>query len=327
MSPRLRRILRKFISHIGVLFFVLAACMLYWQLRKYSVEDILDALTEIPKLHILWAMLICVAEYLVLSCYDFFALRYVGRKLSWWKWMLAGLMGFVISNNAGNAAISGGAIRYRLYTRWRIRGGEIVKMLTFSGFTYYLGAATVVVAGFFLLPSGGFSDSHMMHILLAGSLAFLGAYFTACLFLHKKVFKIGKLAFRVPGIGTALTQSAWGAVDSILAGLILYCLAFHAVKIPIIEFISIFVVAQSIGIFAQVPGGVGVFESVVIMAMPDGIDKAVLFGSLLAFRIVYFLLPLLGVGTLFFIYEGNLRKKMKKWKIFSHIPHMKHRKR
>jgi uncharacterized membrane protein YbhN (UPF0104 family) len=275
LSPRTKRIFKKIVSRIGVLFFALAAWMLYWQLRKYSLSEIFDAVTEIPFRHIFWACLVCAAEYLVLSCYDFFALRYVGKHLAWWKWMLAGMMGFVISNNAGNAAISGGAIRYRLYTRWRIKAGEIVRMLTFSGFTYYLGAATVVVAGFFMLPAGSFADSHMMHVLFGGCCVFLGAYFAACLFLPKKTFKIGNIVFKVPSAGTALIQCSIGATDSILAGLVLYCLTFHAVKIPVVEFVSIFVVAQSAGIFAQVPGGIGVFESVVMLAMPDGVDKAV----------------------------------------------------
>ncbi|MDR1071511.1 MAG: lysylphosphatidylglycerol synthase domain-containing protein [Rickettsiales bacterium] len=322
MSPRAKRIFKKAVSRIGVLFFVLAVWMLYWQLHKYSLSEIFESITEIPARHIVWACLVCVAEYLVLSCYDFFALRYVGKKLAWWKWMLAGMLGFVVSNNAGNAAISGGAIRYRLYTRWRIKAGEIVRMLTFSGFTYYLGAATVVVVGYFLLPEGGFADSSMMRILFGGCSGFLGAYFAGCLFFRGKTFRIGGVEFKVPSVGTGLVQCVLGATDSVLAGLVLYCLTFHAVQIPVAEFVSIFVVAQSAGIFAQVPGGIGVFESVVMLAMPDSVDKAVLFGSLLAFRIVYFLLPLVGIGSLFFIYERYLKKKMKKWRIFSHIPHL-----
>jgi uncharacterized membrane protein YbhN (UPF0104 family) len=322
LSPRAKRIFKKAVSRIGVLFFVLAVWMLYWQLHKYSLSEILESITEIPMRHIFWACLVCVAEYLVLSCYDFFSLRYVGKRLAWWKWTLAGMMGFVVSNNAGNAAISGGAIRYRLYTRWRIKAGEIVRMLTFSGFTYYLGAATVVVAGYFLLPEGGFSGSPMMRILFGGSCGFLGAYFAGCLFFYGRTFRIGSIEFKVPSVGTGLVQCALGTTDSILAGLVLYCLTFHAVQIPVVEFVSIFVVAQSAGVFAQVPGGIGVFESVVMLAMPDGVDKAVLFGSLLAFRIVYYLLPLVGVGSTFFIYERYLKKKMKKWRIFSHIPHL-----
>jgi len=303
------------VSHIGLLFFLLAVGMLYWQLRSRSISDILDFMTDIPIVNIICALVLCVAEYLTLSCYDCLALHYIGKKLRWWKWMLAGMMGFVISNNAGNAAISGGAIRYRLYTRWRIKAGDIVKMLTFSGFTYYLGAAAVVVAGYNLLPD----ETVAMTVMLFGCCVFLAAYFGSCLFFQGKTFKIGQLAFRVPSLATAITQTALGMTDSILAGLVLYFLTMHIAPISVVQFVAIFVVAQSAGIFAQVPGGIGVFEGVVMLVMPESVDQAALFGSLIAFRIVYYLVPLVSVGTTFFIYEGGLKSKMKKWKIFQPV--------
>jgi len=266
-------------------------------------------------------VLACVAGYLALSCYDFLALRYIGKKLAWWKWMLAGLLGFAISNNAGQAAISGGAIRYRLYTRWRIRASEIVKMLTFSGTTYFLGASTVVVFGYFLLPKGGLADSSMMQVLFGLGCIIIGFYFGSTFFFKGKSFKVGGVSFRVPSVKVALTQATLGVADSVFASLVLYFLSAHIINVPLIEFIAIFVVAQSAGIFAQVPGGIGVFESVVMLAMPSDVDRAALFGSLLAFRIISYLIPLFGVGATFFIYEHYLRKKMKKWRIFS-IPKM-----
>jgi phosphatidylglycerol lysyltransferase len=316
MSARTKRILRKVISHIGVLFFALAAAMLYFQLREYSFSGILDAVMNIPKLNLLVASVLCVMEYLTLSVYDFMALKYVGRKLAWWKWMLAGSFGFAISNNAGNAAVSGAAIRYRLYTRWRIRAGELVKMLAFSGVTYYLGAATVLLIGFFFLPSN--SSGSMLNVLFFVCLALWVFYVGLCFQFRGKTFKIGKLVFKVPSGSTALKQCGLGATDSILAAMILYFLTRNVINIPVIEFISIFVVAQGAGIFAQVPGGIGVFESVFLMSMPDGTDKAALFGCLLVFRIVFFLLPLVGIGILFVIYERWLKKEMKKWHVFAH---------
>ena len=313
-------------SHVGLFFFALAAWMIYSQLQKYSLTDILHSITRIPFKHVVWACFACLGGYLVLSCYDFLALRYIGKKLAWWKWMLAGMLGFAISNNAGSAAISGGAIRYRLYTRWRVRAGEIVKMLTFSGVTYYLGTSIVLVAGYLLLHREGIAAAGPMHVFCIVGSAFIGAYSSICAFFHGKTFKIGEIVFKIPSVKTELAQMVVGTLDSVLAGLVLYCLSFHFVKLPIIQFISIFAVAQSVGIFAQVPGGIGVFESIVLFSMPEGVDRAALFGSLLAFRIIYFVIPLVGIGSMFFIYEHYLRNTMKKWRMFSHV-HMPHIKR
>ena len=114
MSAKTKRLFKKIISYSGIFFFALAAVMLWWQLREYSFIDIIHALIAIPPINLLMACVACFAGYLTLSLYDFLALRYVGGHVSWWKWMLAGMLGFAISNNAGHAVVSGGAIRYRL---------------------------------------------------------------------------------------------------------------------------------------------------------------------------------------------------------------------
>ncbi len=127
MSVKAKRFLKKLISYAGIFFFILATGMLWWQLRNYSFGDILNAIFAIPKRNLIAACIACFAGYLALALYDFLALNYVGanNRVAWWKWMLAGMLGFAISNNAGHAVVSGGAIRYRLYTRWRVTGGDI----------------------------------------------------------------------------------------------------------------------------------------------------------------------------------------------------------
>ena len=111
----------------------------------------------------------------------------------------------------------------------------------------------------------------------------------------------------------AFLQTLLGMADSVLAGLVLYFCLIPFVHIPFGTFIGLFVVAQTTGVFSQVPGGIGVFESVFLLALPDGADKASVFGGLLAYRIIYYVLPLIGVGGLFFVYERWLRARMRRW--------------
>lgn len=317
MSAKAKRLFKKVISYAGIFFFILAAGMLWWQLRDYSLRDIAHAILDIPLANLILACVACMLGYLALSLYDYLALNYVGGKVSWWKWMLAGMLGFAISNNAGHAVVSGGAIRYRLYTRWRIRGGDIVKMLTISGFTYFLGASAIVVIGYFLVPRDMFQNSigasMGVNALFIICLAAILAYFAMTVFFHKKSVKIGQIRFQVPSTKMAFTQTVLGITDSVLAGLVLYFCMTPFVDIPFGTFIGLFVIAQSMGVFSQVPGGIGVFESVFMLALPDTVDKASIFGALLAYRIIYYVLPLIGVGSLFFVYERWLRARMKRW--------------
>ena len=317
MSVKAKRLIKKIISYSGIFFFVLAAGMLWWQLRNYSLMDIARAVWNIPFINLVAASVACLLGYLALSLYDYLALNYVGGRVTWWKWMLAGMLGFAISNNAGHAVVSGGAIRYRLYTRWRIRGGDILKMLTISGFTYFLGASAIVVISYFLVPhdlfQGSVGASVGINALFIFCLATLLTYFGVTIAFHRKSVKIGQIRFQIPSTRMAFTQTILGVTDSVLAGLVLYFCLLPFVKIPFSIFIGLFAIAQSTGVFSQVPGGIGVFESVFLMALPDTVDKANIFGALLAYRIIYYVLPLIGIGSLFFIYERWLRSRMKRW--------------
>ncbi len=317
MSAKTKRLVKKIISYSGIFFFILAAGMLWWQLRDYSLLDIAHAILDIPFTNLVAACIACLLGYLALSLYDYLALNYVGGHVSWWKWMLAGMLGFAISNNAGNAMVSGGAIRYRLYTRWRIRGGDILKMLTLSGITYFLGAAAIVVIGYFLIPRADLSESAGLTMglgwLFGICVTLLLVYFASTFIFNKKHIQIGQIKFQIPTPKTAFFQLILGISDSILASLVLYFCLTPFVQIPFGTFIGLFVVAQATGIFSQVPGGIGVFESIFLAALPDTIDKANIFGALLAYRIIYYVLPLIGVGSLFFIYERWLRARMKRW--------------
>jgi len=319
MSSKSKRVFKKIVVWSGVFFFALAAGMLYWQLRNYSFMDILRALWHIPHKNLVYAALACLSGYTVLSFYDYLALRYVhqSHKVGWWKWMLAGMLGFAISNNAGTAVVSGGAIRFRLYTRWRIKAPDIVKMVVFSGFTYFLGAVSIMVAGYFMVPRDLFAASVGANIGISALFLFcaaaLGAYYAGTLFFQGKKIHIGDMDFRIPQFRMALAQMMTGMLDSIMAALVLYFCLSHVIDIPFTTFVGLFVIAQTAGIFSQVPGGIGVFESIIMLAMPNVDNPAVLFGSLLAFRVIYYLLPLIGMGGMFLFYENTLRARMKRW--------------
>ena len=190
-------------------------------------------------------------------------------------------------------------------------------MLTLSGLTYFLGVAAIVVVGYFLIPHDNITQSAGLSMglgwLFGICLALILTYLLVTIIFQKKSIKLGNILFQVPTPKTATLQILLGITDSVLAGLVLYFCITPFVSIPFGTFIGLFVIAQATGIFSQVPGGIGVFETIFLAALPDTVDKASVFGALLAYRIIYYVLPLIGVGGLFFIYERWLRAKMKQW--------------
>ncbi len=306
MAFKTKRFLKKMVSWAGLFFFALAAYMIYSQLSKYNAEDIKQALFSIPRQNLILACLASFFGYIALSSYDYLALRYIGRRLSPLKWIFAGFIGFSVSNNAGHAIVSGGAIRYRLYTRWRFHGSDIVKMVTFSGFTYLVACFFLIIVGYFLTPDHAFGEGSVSKFTttLTTIISAVGLliYFGASLF-YKKPIIIKDMEFDIPTFKMALAQVFIGGADILLASLVLYFSLIPFMDIPFDVFIGVFIIAQVLGVFSQVPGGLGVFEGLFLYIIPGDKDPVTLFGALIAYRVIYYLLPLVISAVVLFSYE------------------------
>ena len=118
----------------------------------------------------------------------------------------------------------------------------------------------------------------------------------------------------------ALAQMVIGALDIVMASLVLYFALIAFVDIDFETFIGVFIIAQVLGVYSQVPGGLGVFEGLFMYIIPGDHNQAMLFGALLAYRIIYYLLPLFVSAVALFSYEGYLkyvkRQQLDKIKLF-----------
>ncbi len=299
-------VINKIISWLGLFFFVLAVYMIYSQLSKYSLDDLKEAICSIPNKNLIYALIASFLGYIALSTYDYLALEYIKKKIAAWKWILTGFIGFSVSNNAGHAIVSGGAVRYRFYSRWNIAPGNIVKMVTFSGFTYLVACFFLIIVGYVLTPSQAYGDSAStrMSTLITTLLSIVGLaiYLWASLY-YKKHITIKGIKFHMPNIKLALKQVFIGSIDIVMASLVLYSVLICFIEIDFGVFMGTFIIAKVLGVYSQVPGGLGVFELVFANVLPGQDNQAILFGALIAYRIIYYLLPLVISGIVLFIYE------------------------
>lgn len=322
MSGRAKHIFKKVLSWSGLFFFGLAAYMLYVQLSKYAWIDIENALLSIPNDNLLYACIASFLGYVALSSYDFLALRYIKHKLATWKWIFVGFIGFSVSNNAGHAIVSGGAIRYRLYTRWRFHGSEIVKMVTFSGFTYLVACFFLIIIGYLITPEHAFGDGSVSkmttQVVTLVSVVGLIGYFALSLW-YKKPLNIKGVELEMPNWKMALAQMIIGAADIIMDSFVLYFSLIPFVDLPFETFMGVFIIAKVLGVFSQVPGGLGVFEGLFMYIIPGEHNQAMLFGALIAYRIIYYLLPLVISAIMLVSYEMfvkiSKRRRIERYKL------------
>jgi len=306
-----KKLIKKVLNWAGVVFFMVAVAAVYSQLARHSLAEIKEAIFSIPIRNLVYALITCAGAYAVLALYDRLALRYVGRTLDTWKWMLAGFLGFAISNNAGSALVSGAAIRYRLYTRWKFRMHEIFRMIIFSGFTYLVGYLFMIVSGYFFIPQD-MRGSSAVAVAFWPCVIVFAVYFVLAA-VYKRGIPMGDYTLKMPTVGTAAMQTALGACDVLFTSLVLYSVLYPLVQVPFKMYVGVFVVSHALGMLTPVPGALGLFEALFLFFFPAEGHEAAVFGALIAYRVVYFLIPLVIAGLIMLLIPPYLKYRRKKF--------------
>jgi len=68
---------------------------------------------------------------------------------------------------------------------------------------------------------------------------------------------------------------------------------------------AVFLLGQIAALVAQVPGGLGVFEAVMLWSLAPVIRAPTMLVALAGYRIIYFLLPLFLATTVWTVHEGR----------------------
>lgn len=280
---------------MGAVLFLAALWVLYDELRKYRPETIFRSLAGIPGGEIVLAVLLAAANYLVLIQFDALAFRSIGEHLPYKRIMLAAFVGYVLSNNAGFNTISGSSVRYRFYSAWGVPGWEIFRVVVFYSLTFWVGLFWLGGALFLFQPMdipGSLRLPFETVRPLGAILLLLGVVYLALCAFAKKSLRLWRVEIALPSLRLAVFQIVLAALDWMLASAILYVLLPPMDRLPYMSFLGIFMLAQIAGLVSQVPGGLGVFETVIILLLREFLPSPQVLGSLLAFRAVYYLLPL-----------------------------------
>jgi len=288
---------------LGLLVLALAA----WGLNKIAdqvtLADVIAEVKATPTHLILAAAVSAAVSYVVLVGYDWLATRHLGYRIGWPTLAAASFASFTMSHTLGVTVLTGGTVRYRIYTRAGVKPVDIAMIILLCGWTFWLGI--VFVAGVGLLVSPDLSAPFRAFapqgferwtgtVLLGGTLAYL-----LLAWLWRREFRVFRYVFTIPDGRETLWQIVIGAVDLAFAGGALYLLLLPVAGTPdLLTFLTIYAVAMVVGALSHAPGGLGVFEIVVVSLMP-GADKAGVLAAVALFRLIYSFMPfLLGVAVI-----------------------------
>src|SRR5262245_28027651 len=145
-------LLQRLTPLIGIVLFGVALWFLHRFLQKNDLKTILRLMRELPVSRLLAGLALTALSYLTLTFYDAFAFRFIKRVLPWRRIAFASFLGYVFSHNMGASFISGGTVRYRLYSAWGLSAGEISLIVLFCGLTFWLGLCLVGSAVLLIWP-------------------------------------------------------------------------------------------------------------------------------------------------------------------------------
>ena len=286
--------LRRFAPLLALLLFGAALWFLHGALGKYRYHDILRQFNAIPVNKVGLALFLTVLSYVVMTAYDRLAVIYIDHPLNKSKISLASFISYAFSNNIGLSLLTSGSIRYRLYSAWGLTGEEIAKVVGFTVLTFWLGIIAVSGVVFLAVPLAMPSVANLpdISVRLLGCLCLAGVIGYLLLIRFRQMpFRWREWELALPGPRLALAQLAVGALDWILAGSVLYVLLPADAQISFFQLLGIFLLSQVAALISHVPGGLGVFESFVLLLTP-GVTPDALIGSLLVYRAIYYLIPL-----------------------------------
>ncbi len=301
-----RKWLHRLLPVLGILLFVVAVWTLRHQLKKHSLDDVRAALEEIPLRSILWAFVFTLVGYISLTGYDYLAMRYVNHKLQYHRVALAAFIGYAFSNSIGHSYLTGGTVRYRLYSVWGVGGLDIAKVIAFGHVAFYLGMLLLIGQGCIFDPRPVAAETTIPEIWVqaigVAMLALVTWYFIWTMRRRLPV-RIKMLHFPMPSFGLSMAQLLIATADMILMASVLYVLLPGDKPISFAGFVCVFMIAQVIGLGSQVPGGLGVFETAMLHVLQPQLEAPAILAALLMFRIIFFLIPLLLAVTLLGGYE------------------------
>ncbi len=303
---------------LPVIIFSLAVWTLDNQIHHLHSSDIVENINSVPLSHIGIAFFLTVLSYIALTGYDYLAVRGINNSMPYKRTAWISFISTSISYSVGFNFLTGSSLRYRLYSRYGFNLTQIWEIIVFCISTFWIGFCFVAGLLFTFYPVK--LPAHMPDIPLPVNiigillLLFLTTYFFFS--FSRQNLKIKEYQLRVPEPKIALSQLALSSVDYLLSGSIIYFLLPSNPHLTLLHVLVFFALAQLIGLISTVPGGLGVFETLMLFMLEPYFDTVDIIRPLLLFRAIYYFIPFLFgfLALLFNEYEEreNFLKKFGK---------------
>ncbi len=287
-------------------------CVSIWMLRRqlepYSYSDIMVQLNSTPASSIALALLLATGAYTVLVGYDALALAYVGHSLPLRRIAMGSFVAHSMSHSLGFHMITAGSIRYRFWSSWGLPNADIARALGFASSSFLSGMILVCGAVLLFEPPETLEQLHLptTSLRVVGAILVSGVVgFLVWMRFARRPIRIFGTELMIPKVRLALGHLLIAASDWAMAASVAYVLLPRGHGIGLLPFIGVFLFALLVGAIGHVPGGVGVFEVLVVAMLKPHLEPPAVVGSLILYRLIYYVVPFVLGLSLMIIHEAG----------------------
>jgi len=290
-------------------FFAAVAYLLFTQARNIEWDEVMTAIRRRPASDMLPALAFAAASYLLYSCFDLFGRHVTGHRLSVPKVMTVNFVSYAFNLNMG-ALVGGVAFRYRLYSRFGLDTATTTRVVAMSMLTNWLGYLVLAGLAFWWAPPSPPPEWKLdmagLQILGAALFAAAIAYLLLCAFSRRRVWTVRGHDIELPSLRMALLQLAMSCANWLLIAAAVHTLLGQKIDFPTV--LGVLLVAAVAGVITHVPAGLGVLEAVFVVLLSHQLPRSELLAGLLAYRAIYYLLPLAIATVVYLVLELRARK-------------------
>ena len=275
--------------------------------RPLSFDSIRTALHAVPSSKILASLAATLVSYVALFGYDLSGLRYARARPSISITAVASFCGYAIGNAVGLGMFTGGAVRYRIYTAAGLTPGQVARVILFisAGFGFGIGLTACLGA---LLAADSVSgilhvSAAMLRAVSITVLALVSIFVAACL-AQQRMLRWGAFEFDIPSAKLVIAQFALAVIDVLAASTALWVL-LPSGSVDFATFTAVFAAALGLGVLSHAPGGLGIFELVILFSLGGKAEGGAVAAALVIYRVIYFILPLLMATALLAVFEAR----------------------
>ena len=293
-------------------FFIAVTVLLVLYARNVDWEEVWKVIRNYNHTALLTAMGLVIVSYLVYGCYDLLGRLYCGHKLAKRQVMLVSFICYAF-NLTLSTWVGGIGMRYRLYSRLGLPSATITRIFSLSITTNWLGyvllGGVIFSIGVVELPSHWYIEDNTLRIIGAVLLVLSAFYLWACAFAKRRHITIKGPKLVLPGWRFALMQMGVSSLNWMAMGAIIWILLGQDINYFFV--LGVLLVSSIAGAIVHIPAGIGVLEAVFIALLAgEHTSQGKIIAALLAYRVLYFFIPLL-LALIGYLWLESRAKKMR----------------